>query len=399
MRLDRRQFLGDAALLSLGLAAGLGPARAVTLSPTAPAMPVVREPAVRQVASPARGLVLGPGTSLRPDGSPFFFLAALDADQVTGAEYVLHQIPLDFFGHGVVPDPRHPERVAVFQKKGKGACEVDLRTGRVLRPIVTPGARKFYGHGAYSPDGQLLYATESDEADGYRGLISVRDAATFRELGEFPTYGAAPHDCRLIDGGRILVVTNGGGPLGGAVPTVTYVEVQSRKLLEKLELSRDTINAGHLAVGVRGDLAVVSAQRDGLPPATSTGGVSLRTRGARLRTLEAPTDVVGRMFGETLSVRIDDRNGVVAATTPIANLLTFWELATGKLLRACEAVNPRGVALTLDGRYFAVSYGMPPALSLIDTRTLETVAGGDRLYTGMSGSHLISYSLADGRTA
>jgi len=396
--LSRRALLQSGIMLTAGVVAGLAgrQARAADMLETfSPAMPRQSAGPLQQSANPQLGLIIGPGTVLKPDGSPFYFLSIIDLDATSGLDYALHRVPLSFFGHGVVPDPAHPERAAVFQKKGKGACEVDLVAGEVLRPIETASNRRFYGHGAFSRDASLLYATETIVEGDFDGLIAVRDARTHEYLGEFPTYGSSPHDCVLIDDGRVLAITNGGGPRGGVAPSVTYVDVETQKLVEKLEFSTPDINAGHLSVSSAGDLAVISAQREGLKPYENTGGVTLRPRGGDFTTVASPSDVVERMFGETLSLCIDERRRIVAATTPIANLVTFWNLETGELVRHYAAHNPRGINLSLDGRFFVLSYEKPPQLSLLSTETLEHVGGADLINTGMSGSHIVSYSLPD----
>lgn len=399
---SRRRFLGETLALATGLYAGLGlrDARAADfLEALGAARPIMGPPGIAPSQAAVRGLILGPGTFVRPDNGFDHFLCVVDLDAVTGQTYTLHRLPLDFFGHGVVFDPRYPERAVVLQKKGEGACEVDLRAGTVLRPIETAADRKFYGHGAFSPDGALLYCTETIEAAGYRGLVSVRDARSHEQLGAFPSHGASPHDCQLIDDGRVLVITNGGGPRGGTAPSVTYVDVKTEKLIEKLEFATPDINAGHLAISARGDLAVVSAQRDGLPPETSPGGISLRPAGGTWHTLTQPASLLSRLYGETLSVCIDEAHGVVAATTPVGNRLTFWDMASGRLLREYGAHNPRGVTLTRDGGHFVVSYDKPPHLSLISTETLDKTANLDLAGTGMSGSHIFTTVLPVGDPA
>ena len=60
--------------------------------------------------------------------------------------------------------------------------------------------RHFFGHGAFSADGRLLYATENDY-ERARGMIGVRDATDgYRQIGEFPAHGMEPHDIALLDG-------------------------------------------------------------------------------------------------------------------------------------------------------------------------------------------------------
>jgi len=333
-------------------------------------------------------LILGPGRARQPDGSASHHTSIIDLDAVGDAEYGLYQLPLEFYDHRIVPDPVNPERAAVFQKKGPGACEADTKSLEGLRPIQTASRCLLTRRGA-------LYATETILDGQSTGLIAVCDARTHTNLGQFPTYGASPHDCRLIDGGKTRCITNGGGPLEGARPCVTYVDVESEELIKKLEFASPRIDAGHLAVSVRGDLTVVSAQRDGLDPYTAAGGVSLRSpaNGCFL-ILQQPQAVVSSLLGDTLSVGIDEKNGVVAATTPMANARTFWDMASTELLGYYRANNPRGVTLTADGRFFVFSYESPPHISLISTNKLEKVAVLDVQRAGMmNGSHIINYGL------
>lgn len=348
---------------------------------------------VTQVDTPRLGLLMGPGQHLNPaNGQRRYDLCVLDLDDPDRA---LTLIPMTFFGHGVCPHPVHPQRLAVFEKRGKGGCEIDLKKGGVTRPIETTAARQFYGHGAYSPDGRLLYSTETVVSGDYEGVIAVRDADTLKELGTFPSHGASPHDCRLIDDGATMVVTNGGGPMGGVAPSVTYVDVASERLLERLEFDNAAINAGHLDLGAEGGLAVVSAQREGLPD-DRPGGITLRLPDGAFRTLTEPSGITGSLRGESLSVCIHRPTGVVGATTPAGNLLTFWDMNSGRLKRHYRLPNPRGIELTRDGDHFAVSYGMgnpPEALCLLDAVTLEKVDGYDLAPTGITGSHLLSYTL------
>ena len=226
-----------------------------------------------------KGYVLGGGGFLA-DGKQQYVLALLNLD--TESPHA-ETIPLSFLGHGIVLSPQDRFRAAVFEKKGPGACLVDLRERCVLRPIPTPASRRFYGHGAYSADGSLLYATESLIEDDFAGVLSVRDAESLRELGCVPTHGASPHDCLLIDEGKTLVVSNGGGPKdGGAQPCVCYIELSTGKLLDKVVLDSPLHNTGHLGLSRRGDLAVISAPRDGLPsPNEQLGALSLRPLGGR----------------------------------------------------------------------------------------------------------------------
>jgi hypothetical protein len=345
-----------------------------------------------------RGTVLGHGRFLDKDtGRTTYLLALFDLDRAS-----TRTVPMDFFGHGFAPDPTAARRGVIFEKKGPGCCEVDLVDGRVVRPVATAEGRAFYGHGAFSRDGTLLFATEN-KLDTKEGLIAVRDGRTFRELGQFPTYGKSPHDCQLVDEGKTLAITNGGGRFDDTsalgAPSVTFVEVSSARLLEKLTFDTPRINAGHLVVTGAHDVATISAPREGLPT-TDPGGITLRSGRGPFRTLAEPPDVVSRMVGETLSLCIDDRTSVVAATNPDGNLVTFWDLGSGRYVKHLDLPAPRGLTKTLDGEYFVLSYGRESGtLTFVSPSTLEPVALGRVDRAPVSGSHLFTWDASPRDTA
>jgi uncharacterized protein len=342
-----------------------------------------------------RGSIVGGGSYLS-EGLQLFVLGVVDLDSEPRSAAL---IDMEFLAHGVSADPRQPTRIACFEKHGPGACYVDLRSGRAQTRIATARNRQFYGHGAFSTDGALLYATESYLDEDLRGALVVRDAATLAELGELPTYGTAPHDCLLIDDGATMVVTNGGGPLrGGDKPSITFVDLASERLLDTIALPQGRFNAGHLAMTRAGDIALVSAPREGLPKGSpQLGAVSLKPRGNPIATMRKPTAVVKRMKGETLSVAISPHDGSVMATHPAADMMTLWDLQRGKLLRRYDDLSgPNGVCVTLDGNHFVVSHAQDgrAALSLVDCVTRERNPADTVDDTMISGSHLFALDLS-----
>lgn len=339
-----------------------------------------------------KGHLLGGGSYIA-QGLQQFALAVIDLDAaIPKAEL----IAIPFLAHGIAIDPGDPARAVLFEKKGPGACLVDLRTRTLDRPIATATTRRFYGHGAFSADGALLYATESLLDRDFAGALVVRDARTFAELGALPTYGAAPHDCQLIDAGRTMVVTNGGGSLsGGPPPAVCYIDLQSERLLERVELASPQFNTGHLTVTAAGDLAVVSAPRDGLPsPNQQLGAVSLRPRGGTLTTVQQPAAVVQRMLGETLSVLVNEESRVALATHPLGNCVSLWRLDDAELVGTLELAGPRGVALSLDRAWYLVSHlaGRSVRVTAFSTTTHAPV-GFHVDPSFISGSHVMIHAL------
>lgn len=304
------------------------------------------------------------------------------------------RLDLSFLAHGLTPSPHDDALLVLFEKRGPGACVVDLREGVVAQTLHAGEGRQFYGHAAFSKDGSLLYCVETDLEDGYRGVLSVRDGRDFHVLGELPSYGVAPHDCTLAGDGDVLVVTNGGTPVGTDEnpPNVAFVDLRTNALLESVRPTNPSINTGHVAVGSEGELAVVSAPRDGLSPTDDLGGVSVRGPTGPLRTAEQPQELIRTLKGETLSVVIHEPTRTVAATTPLGNCLTLWNLDTGEPRGRLRLPDPRGVALSLDGDDFILSFDNPPRVSRLNATTLQLPASEQEragVHSLCTGSHIL----------
>ena len=123
---------------------------------------------------------------------------------------VLFTATLDERGHDAAIDPTG-RRVVVFARRpGTFAVVLDLVARRKTMAFAPPETRLFAGHGAFSADGKLMFATEED-FDGERGVMGIYDATDgFRRIGEFPTHGIGPHEALLLSDGRTLAIANGG---------------------------------------------------------------------------------------------------------------------------------------------------------------------------------------------
>jgi len=337
-----------------------------------------------------KGWVLGGGAYIAA-GKTQYALSLINLDvESPQAE----RLPLAFLGHGLAFDPRDPCRVAVFEKKGPGACLVDLRQRKLIQAIPTKSTRHFYGHGAFSADGALLYATESLLDRARHGVLVIRDGQTLRELGTLPTHGTAPHDCLILADGCTMVVANGGGALGEAEPCVTYIDLKSEALLDRVPLSSSRLNAGHIALSRRGDLAIVAAPRDGLSP-QDLGAVTLRPAGGAAITVSKPAHAIRRMIGETLSVCIDEDRGLVLATHPLGDCVSMWDLGSAALVDLYQVYNPRGIAQSLDQAWYLISHTTESSVGITALSTQSRQPVGIHIEPSFtSGSHIVVRALA-----
>ena len=122
----------------------------------------------------------------------------------------LFDLPLPGRGHSFAVRPGGREAVQFARRPGGFALVLDLARGAIARPVKAPPDRHFYGHGVFSRDGRLLYATESD-FENERGVIGIYDAERgYKRQGELPSHGIGPHEIALLSDGETLVVANGG---------------------------------------------------------------------------------------------------------------------------------------------------------------------------------------------
>jgi uncharacterized protein len=295
-----------------------------------------------------------------PDGG--FCLVGLTGD---GLE--CFRLPLPDRGHAAAAHPARPEAVAFARRPGTFALVIDCAEGREVARLHSPEDRHFYGHGAFTPDGSLLFTTENAIAEG-TGRLGIWDAdAGYRRIGEVPTGGTGPHEVRLMPDGRRFAVANGGietDPTSGRAElnlatmrsNLAYLDAASGEVVEVLELPEPLrLNSlRHIAAGRDGTLAV-ALQWQGSelehPPLLAVH----RPGALGLETLSAEPLVQRRARNYAGSVAVSDDGRLAAITAPRGNLMLVFDLAASGGVEVVEATDICGVAAAAAG--FACSTG------------------------------------------
>lgn len=251
-------------------------------------------------------------------------------------------------GHDAVARPGTDEVVVFARRPGNWAAIVDLATGAVGRVVTSPPERHFFGHGAFSTDGRLLYATENLIATG-QGVLGVYDAsAGYRRVDERPTFGVGPHDLAFLPGGRHIVVANGGTRTHPATgreilnpetmePSLSVVDPRSGEILRKIELATALkgLSIRHLAIAADGEV-VFGCQWLG-EPLDGPLLVGVMDRDGRTRFLDMPEDALPALNNYIGSVALSAGDGIVAATSPKGGAVAFWDRSSGRYL-GCRAM-------------------------------------------------------------
>ena len=276
--------------------------------------------------------------------------AVLDA---SGRTIFTERLPARGHGAAVSPDGR---RAVVFARRpGRFALVLDLGRRRRTARFSAPPGRHFCGHGLFSPDGRLIYATENDYEDE-RGVLGVYDASPgHRRVGELDTHGIGPHEAVLLRDGRTIAVANGGIAthpeyprrklnLDSMQPSLVYLDAVTGELLDRAvpppRLRRLSIR--HISEA-EGGAVWFGGQYEG-PRTDSVELVGRHRRGEDLAFLAAPRPVYEEMKGYVGSIAASRDGRRVAATSPRGGRLTVWDARSERVLETRRIADVCGVA-------------------------------------------------------
>lgn len=232
------------------------------------------------------------------------------------------------------------------------------------KALPLPQDRHFLGHGVYTPDGALLFATEND-FEGGRGVIDADDASPggdYRRLGEFDTAGVGPHELLLMPDGKTLCVANGGiltHPDYGKLelnldtmrPSLVYLDSSNGALLERQELepSLHRLSIRHLAIAA--DACVWFGCQYSGAAQDQPALVGRHQRGKNLELFHAPADVQRGFRNYVGSVAIDLSGTVLATSSPVGGQLVYWDTQSGRYLGLTSLADGCGVAAQGIGKF------------------------------------------------
>ncbi|NUS69611.1 MAG: DUF1513 domain-containing protein [Ensifer adhaerens] len=294
---------------------------------------------------------------MAPDGS--YGVATL-----TEAGEIIDRTALPARAHGMAYSPVSHRTVAFARRPGTYAMV--LATDGGAEPVVIAAAegRHFYGHGCFSADGKLLYATENDFAAN-RGMVGIYDGSNhFARIGEFPTYGIGPHDMTLSADGKLLAIANGGIEthpdfgrtklnLDHMEPSLTLVDTATGALVQKHGLPDDLsrLSTRHVDIGPKGEVwfaCQYEGARNDLPPLVGSfsEGEDLKLLSLPERTTEALANYVG-------AIAVNRNEGLIGLTSPKGGVAVTLDARTGTVLKEERVADAAGVASADHG--FAVS--------------------------------------------
>ncbi len=288
-----------------------------------------------------------------PDGT--FGIATVS---VEGA--VIDTIALPARAHGLAYCPATGRGVAFARRPGTFAMIFD-HAGRE-QPVVihAPEGRHFYGHGHFSPDGRILYASEND-FDGNRGMIGLYDGTDgFRRLGEFDAHGIGTHDMTVSEDGRMLIIANGGIEthpdfgrtklnLDRMEPSLVILDASTGALVQRHSLPQHLkqLSTRHLDVDAKGRIwfaCQYEGSRSDLPPLAG-----YFSPGEDLTFVSLPPETTRRLANYVGAIAVNRAEHIVGLSSPAGGTAVILDARSGQVLAEQSIPDAAGVASAPSG--------------------------------------------------
>lgn len=293
---------------------------------------------------------------------------------------LLATVALPARGHDVTWSPVTGQAVVFARQPGTFAVVFDPTGKATPQTISSAEGRHFFGHGVFSPDGRLLYATENDFEAG-RAVVGLFDATDgFRRIGEFDTHGIGAHDLLLTADGTTLVVANGGietHPDYGRAelnldhmdPSISFIDARTGALIGQLRLAADLhqLSIRHMAFDTAGRVWFGCQFRGAASDRPQLVGYA--TREGNIRLIELPEGPLGALRNYVGSVAASADGARIAVSSPEGNALLAIDAASGEVVFSTELAD--GCGLAPAGSGFLASSGQGALVGFGGTPTVD----------------------------
>jgi hypothetical protein len=314
--------------------------------------------------------------SAQGDKSETYGVGLFDSASASSSE-----IPSGFRGHGVTLHPSGKLALMFARRPGTQVIEVNLESREHRLAFECRQNRHLFGHGCFSADGKRLFTSEA-EIDSGRGLIAIRDAKNYQLLAEMPSHGIGPHELKLLNDDKTLVVANGGiltHPdsgrkklnLDSMSSNLCYIDITSGEKLSIHRVTESKASLRHLDVADDDTVAIaMQFQREAATHQTLVPLTATHRLGEPLRLLETSEPVLRQTHDYIGSVAINNQSRVAGFTSPKGSIALFWSLKSGAFLGYHQLHDVCGIAVTPDQSYFALT-SSNGQMRLLDAQTLK----------------------------
>lgn len=275
----------------------------------------------------------------------------------------LWQTPLPERCHGGCLRPHSSEVVIIERRPGWRFHVLDAASGHPRQTVRASEGEHFYGHGAFSPDGRLLYTTASHYPSG-EGLLVVYDAErNYQRVDTLALHGIGPHELRLHPDGETLVIGLGGirtHPdydrvklnLDSMAPALMLVNRHTGQVPGRFHPSHHQLSCRHLDIAADGTVyAGYQYQGAGhhLPP------LLCRYRDQQFDELRLPEAIQRQLHNYIASVAAHPDSPAVAVTAPRGGVAVVFHGRSGEVMNQARIPDCAGVRPVAAGGFLVTA--------------------------------------------
>ncbi|WP_085900010.1 DUF1513 domain-containing protein [Kiloniella majae] len=277
---------------------------------------------------------------------------------------LIFQEHLDDRGHATAITPNKKFAVVFARRPGRFALVLDLVNNQRHQAFSPSAGHHFYGHGFFSPDGKILYATENDY-ENERGIIGIYDTENnFARIGQHDSYGIGPHEAILLSDGITIAISNGGivtHPdyprqklnLPSMEPQISYIDRRDGKLISQSKLPSEYTQLSLRHISAAKDHIWIGGQFEG-DPGNSISLVATHCIGEEIKPVSKGQTYLGmKQYIGSVSTNANDT--LVATSAPKGNKIAIWNSDTRELVKIITHQDAGGVAP--NGKDFTISDG------------------------------------------
>jgi hypothetical protein len=272
---------------------------------------------------------------------------------------LIANIDLPVRGHDVTYSAQAERAVVFARRPGTFAVVFDPSGQAAPQTIASIEGRHFFGHGVFSADGKLLYATENDFEAG-RGVLGIYDVAGgYKRIGEHQTYGVGPHEVILLPDGVTFAIANGGIEthpdygraelnLDSMDPSLSFVDARNGRLVGQLRLSTDMhqLSIRHMVVDAQQRIwfGCQFRGRDGMPQL-----VGYATLDGDIRLIELPPDALSGLGNYVGGLAVSGDLATVAVSSPVGGTILCIDTRSATPISQIMLQSTCGVATDAPG--------------------------------------------------
>lgn len=408
MNLNRRSLLTGGAALAAGAASALPGAA----HPNSPAEPAHCPGATTRPGLPAKAVYV-PGyfpSKAYADGGKIVDhpemasgMKASDKNRCLlsriGMDGSVRQAVLPVAAHGVEIAPDGSIGLLCgFVRSGHIAFDPEtlevVERGRPVKKGWNGG-----GHAVFLPDSKTVLISERAPRQSLRynieshyGRVTIREPESMNILETYSTHGIDPHDIRLVEDGRYLVIANYGSVIDKATgrftaprrvieASITVIETASGKLVDKQITNAKDTELRHLAAARHDAVFAIQARQgdskadagqnadrkvayeaditaDSDAPYLSAATLACSGSGQPPRPMG--DDKTAALMRHGLSIQYDALHDEVIASYPSTHRVMVFDAASGEALKVIDTSTmglryPCGVTFLPDGKHYAVT--------------------------------------------